>query len=158
MRKILIALLVFTSFALHAKEVEAIVLTTGDNVKVGFVLSETFSMRFKENVLELNGSNSSISYPLEDIRSICYLSKDDLDSSSVDEIMNSENAIFIQAHYDCLFIKNAVNKTVRVYNPNGNLVKEFFVKENEYKISLSEFPKGVVIVNCNHQSIKLQIK
>ena len=158
MKKILIALLVFTSFALHAKEVEAIVLTTSDNVKVGFVLSETLSMRFKENVLELNDSNSSISYQLVDIRSICYLSKDDLNSSSVDEVMNNENAMLIQTLYDCLLIKNAVNKTVRVYTPNGNMVKEFIVKDNEYKISLSEFPKGISIVNCNHQTIKLQIK
>ncbi len=158
MKKILIALLAFTSFVLHAKEIEAIVLTTGDNVKVGFVLSETFSMRFKENVLELNDSNSSISYPLVDIMSICYLSQDDLDSSSVDEVINRESAIFMQVQYDCLVIKNAVNKIVKVYTPNGNLMKEFLVKDNEYKLSLSEFPKGISIVNCNHQSIKVQLK
>ena len=158
MKKILFALLALTSFSLHAKEVEAIVLTTVDNVKIGFVLSETFSMRFKENVLELNDSNNSISYPLGDISSICYLSKDDLNTSSVDDVMYCERAILIQTQYDCLFIKNAINKTVRVYTTNGNLIKEFIVKDNEYKLSLSEFPKGISIVNCNHQSIKLQIK
>lgn len=158
MKKNLFVLLVFTSLSLHAKEVEAIVLTTVDNVKIGFLLSETFSMRFEKNALELNDSNNSISYPLGDISSICYLSKEDLNSSSINDVMNNEKAILVQTQYDCLFIKNAINETVRVYTTNGNLMKEFIVKDNEYKLSLSEFPKGISIVNCNHQSIKLQIK
>lgn len=158
MKKILVALLALTSFIIHAKEVEAILLTTDDNVNVGFLLNETLSIIFKENALELSDRNNSISYPFENIIKICYVSNDELNSLSIEDLMNSENIIFLQIQNDCLYIKNALNKTVRIYNANANLMKEFFVNDNECKLNLSEFPKGLSIINCNHQSLKLQIK
>lgn len=158
MNKLFLILLMLTPFTLKAQEVEAILLTTKENDKIGFVLDETLSLRFSNETLIIKNADKEVSYPMTNIANICYLSEDEIQSASVNNLYKENDIILFRLSDYVLTIDNALGESVEILDTNGKIVKISNVIESEYRVDFSQYPAGTYIVHCKNQTIKIFIK
>lgn len=122
-----------------------------DKSTVLFALSEKPVTTFRNNMLVIKTSTATVEYPLADVLRYTYEGVE----TGIESI-ESENSVLYKQERDKLSLSNLKKGTVvYLYNANGNLLDIQKSDGNTITVSIASRPKGVYIVKCANETIKL---
>lgn len=132
-----------------------LIVCTKDGSYVGYSLIEEPTLSFTNSDFVITTPNVDINYPLSDITQITY--SDNWVSGVADLCLNKQE-LRIESENIVLSCPNE-HDHIFIFSITGKLMFEKPLQEKgEYKISLSQFHKGVYIVKTINNTYKISIK